>query len=56
MSWADFKPIPSNHKKFAIMLTTDGHSPSDSPYIKTDLSNEEGLALAFQMQNSQQYT
>ena len=56
MSWADFKPIPSNHKKFAIMLTTDSHSPTDSPYIKADLSNEEGLQKAFQMQNSLKYT
>ena len=56
MSWADFKPIPSNHKKFAVMLTTDSHSPSSSPYIKADLSVEQGLERAFQMQNSLQYT
>ena len=56
MSWADFKPVPSNYKKFAIMLTTDGHSPNDSPYIKADLSNEQGLEKAFQMSNNLQYT
>jgi hypothetical protein len=38
------------------MLTTDSHAPKDSPYIKADLSNEEGLEKAFQMQNSLQYT
>jgi hypothetical protein len=25
MSNADFKPLPSSHKKFAVMLTTNGH-------------------------------
>lgn len=56
LSWADFKPVPSNHKKFAVMLTTDSHAPKDSPYIKADLSNEDGIAKAFQMQNSLKYT
>ena len=27
LNWADFRPIPSNYKKFAIMLTSDGHQP-----------------------------
>lgn len=25
LNWANFRPIPSNYKKFAIMMTTDGH-------------------------------
>lgn len=25
LNWADFRPIPSNYKKFAIMLTSNGH-------------------------------
>ena len=37
------------------MLTTDSHAPKDSPYIKADLSVEDGLARAFQMQNSLKY-
>lgn len=37
------------------MLTTDNHTPSDSPYIKADLSNEDALDRAFQVSNSLQY-
>ena len=38
------------------MLTTDSHAPTDSPYIKADLEAEDGLARAFQLQNSLQFS
>lgn len=38
------------------MLTTDSHTPDDTPYIKADLADEDGIERAFQMQNSMQYT
>ena len=47
LNWADFRPIPSNYKKFAIMLTTDGHNPKSLPFLKMDLNEENVIPKVF---------
>jgi len=47
LNWADFRPIPSNYKKFAIMLTTDGHQPKSLPFMKMDLNDNDSIVKVF---------
>lgn len=55
LSWADFKPVPPNYKKFLVMLTTQSHAPNESPYVKVDLNEADSLEKAFQFMNSLKY-
>lgn len=56
LNWADFRPIPSNYKKFAIMLTTDGHNPKSLPFLKMDLNEENVIPKVFDAAHKQTYT
>jgi len=47
LTWADFRPIPSNYKKFAIMLTSDAHNPKSLPFLKMDLNENDAIPKVF---------
>lgn len=47
LNWANFWPLPSNYKKFSIMLTTDGHQPKSLPYLKMDLNENDAIPKVF---------
>jgi hypothetical protein len=55
LNWADFRPIPSNYKKFAIIMSTDGHQPKTIPYMKMDLNEEDALQKVFDSAQRQSY-
>lgn len=55
LNWANFRPIPSNYKKFAIMMTTDGHSPRSLPFLKLDLNENDAIPKVFDAAQRQPY-
>ena len=44
VNWAQFNPVPSNVRKFAVAFATDSNTKFHVPYVKLYLKNSGSLA------------